>query len=363
MNPFKFGSIVKDPYFTNREKEVKEIHDVLNSANHLIIIAPRRYGKSSLVLKATENLNRPIISLDLQLITSTQDLAAQLLRRLYRIYPSERIRQFLKNFRIIPSISLNPLNNSVDVSFSPGSTSLTILEDVLNTMEKLSRKNKKLIMVFDEFQEVFRIEKNLIQQLRSVMQYHNNISYVFLGSQESLVREIFEKKRSPFYHFGMIMHLEKISENDFSEYLARGFKPLTRKYEQIGSDILKVSRCHPYYTQQLAFKVWQIIKTDGYTNMTLEYALSEILDTHDMDYERIWVKFNNVDKKILIGLSVSEQFELSSEQLRRFDLGATSTAYSSLTRLIKSGYVIRTKIAYELDDPFLSLWIKKRREA
>lgn len=363
MNPFKFGSIVKIPYFTNREKEVKEIHEVLNSANHLIIIAPRRYGKSSLVLKATENLNRPIISLDLQLITSAQDLAAQLLRRLYRVYPAERIRQFIKNFRIIPSISLNPLNNSVDVSFSPGSASLTILEDVLNSMEKLSKKNKKLIMVFDEFQEVFRIEKSLIQQLRSIMQYHNNISYVFLGSQESLVREIFEKKRSPFYHFGQIMHLDKISENNFIDYLSEGFKPLTRKYEQVGYEILKISRCHPYYTQQLAFKVWQIIKNEGYTVRTLDQAISDIINTHDMDYERIWAKFNNVDKKVLIGISIAEKFELSSEQLRRFDLGATSTAFSSLKRLIKSGYVVRTKHAYELDDPFLGLWVNKRREA
>lgn len=363
MNPFKFGSIVRDPYFTNREKEVKEIHEVLNSANHLIIIAPRRYGKSSLVLKATENLNRPIISLDLQLITSSQDLAAQLLKRLYRVYPAERIRQFIKNFRIIPSITLNPLNNSVDVSFSPGSASLTILEDVLNSMEKLSRKNKKLIMVFDEFQEVFRIEKNLVQQLRSIIQYHNNISYVFLGSQESLVREIFEKKRSPFYHFGLIMHLDKISENDFLDYLAKGFKPLTLEYEQVCNDILRVSRCHPYYTQQLAFKVWQRIKNEGYTKMTLDHAISDIIDTHDMDYERIWAKFKNVDKKVLIALSISEKFELSSDHLRRFDLGATSTAYSSLKRLMKSGYAVRAKDAYEIDDPFLGRWIIRRREA
>lgn len=83
-NPFKFGTVVDDPYFTNRKSELTEIRSLLDSRNHLILSSPRRYGKTSLVLKAVSNLNRPVLYCDLQLITSELDLAEQLLRKIYR---------------------------------------------------------------------------------------------------------------------------------------------------------------------------------------------------------------------------------------------------------------------------------------
>lgn len=65
-NPFKFGSIVDDPYFTDRREEITRIKSILNSPNHLTIISPRRFGKSSLIMKVADQLNRPSIVLDLQ---------------------------------------------------------------------------------------------------------------------------------------------------------------------------------------------------------------------------------------------------------------------------------------------------------
>lgn len=116
-NPFKFGSIVSEPFFTNRVKEIEQVVSVLNSENHLVLISPRRYGKSSLVFKVVSELKRPLIALDLQIVTSTSDLAALLLRRIYREFPMERVRQYVKNFRMIPTISINPVSNEVDISF------------------------------------------------------------------------------------------------------------------------------------------------------------------------------------------------------------------------------------------------------
>lgn len=182
-NPFKFGSIVDDPYFTNRREEITRVKSVLNSPNHLTIISPRRFGKSSLIMKVAAQLDRPSILLDLQLVTSPSDMAAQILKRIYRIYPFEKIRQFVKNFRIIPSISINPVNNQVEVAFRPEDAHLPMLEDILDLLEKLSIERKKLMVIFDEFQEIKRIHPDLMHQLRSMLQHHKNINYVFLGSQ------------------------------------------------------------------------------------------------------------------------------------------------------------------------------------
>ena len=360
-NPFKFGSIVEGPYFTNRTNEISRVKSIINSSNHLIIISPRRFGKSSLVFKVIAQLNRPAITLDLQLITSVEDFANQLLKRVYRVYPFEKIRQFVQHFRIIPTISINPVNNEVDIAFQPSSSPMPVLEDVLNLIEKLSNDKKRAIVVFDEFQEVQQIDPNLTRQLRSIMQHHQYINYVFLGSQESLIRNIFEKKKSPFYHFGMLMLLGKIPRNDFEAYLAGGFSDLTGKNETITRAILDFSDCHPYYTQQLAFVVWEILSQNDPVTDPIEQAIDELVRIHDMDYERIWNAFNKTDKKLLIGLTISNQTPLSEAFYRKFDLGAPSTVYSSLKRLMQNGTIMKTDNKSGIDDPFFKRWIKQRR--
>ena len=360
-NPFKFGSIVEGPYFTNRTNEIAKVKSIISSSNHLIVISPRRFGKSSLIFKVTSQLNRPVIALDLQLITSIEDFAAQLLKRVYRVYPFEKIRQFVKHFRIIPTISVNPVSNEVDITFQPASSPMPMLEDVLNLVEKLSNEKKRTIVVFDEFQEAQQIDPNLTRQLRSVIQYHQHVNYIFLGSQESLIRNIFEKKKSPFYHFGMLMQLGKIPRNDFLAYLAGGFIDISGNIKSISSGILDFSDCHPYYTQQMAFVVWEILSQNDKVDDPIAQSIDELVRIHDMDYERIWNAFNKTDKKLLIGLTVSNQTPLSEAFYRKFDLGAPSTVYSSLKRLMQSGFIMKTENKYAIDDPFFQQWIKKRR--
>ena len=78
-NPFKFGSVVSDDYFTDREVEYKRLSQIIASDNHVIMISPRRFGKTSLVNKVVANTDRPVLWLDLQLFTNTGDFASQLL--------------------------------------------------------------------------------------------------------------------------------------------------------------------------------------------------------------------------------------------------------------------------------------------
>ena len=208
MNPFKFGVLVDDVFFTDRVNELKEVQMSLNSANHLILISPRRFGKSSLVAKAVKESGRPCISLNMQNLLSVEDFASKLLRELFRLYPMERIKHLMTHFRIIPTVSTNPLTNSVDVSFQPVTNSFVLLEDAMALMEKCSTEERKLIVVFDEFQEILNIRKGLDKQLRSIMQEQQHLNYILLGSQESMMTEIFERKKSPFYHFGKLMHLD-----------------------------------------------------------------------------------------------------------------------------------------------------------
>ncbi|GAB6012680.1 AAA family ATPase [Viscerimonas tarda] len=352
-NPFKFGSIVDNKHFTDRINEQQEVRQALNSSNHLILISPRRFGKTSLIEKVTAEMERPVISLDLQLVTGITDFAAQLLKRALNINTLEKVKRLIAAFRIVPTIELNPLTNNLEISFHPSvKESFTTLEDVFNLIEKTGEKGKRPIVVLDEFQEIVSLNKNLPKQLRSVIQHHKNVNYVFLGSLESMMKAIFETKKSPFYHFGYLMQLQKIPYNDFHEYLTKRLATVTSQSESLSSEILQFTDCHPYYTQQLAYYCWAFLEKNEYESELFNKVIINILNVHDTDYERLWNTISKTDKKVLIALAVNENFD-------RLQL-PTSTIYSGIKRLIANGYLIKDN-AFKFDDPFFKYWIGNRR--
>jgi len=363
VNPFKFGTVVEEPYFTNRISEIRYAKAVMNSANNLVLISPRRYGKTSLVLKVLKDLNRPYLVLDLQVIVSADDFAGQLLKKLFRIYPFEKIKHYLKGFRIIPTVNINPVTNEIDVSFAQGSITNSSLDDVLGLIGNVTTAKNKPVIVFDEFQEITRIGKNLDKRLRSLMQFHKNVNYVFLGSQETLIRDIFEKKKSPFYHFGQLMNLERIPSDEFEKYLLSGFKGVTKNNILISREILAVTKCHPYYTQMLAFTVWELLKEERNNINVVSDAVGNTIKTHDVDYERLWRTLNRTEMKILIGLVKNKNLPMSDLFIKESGVGASSTVFSSLKSLVKKGFLIKKSDNYIFDDAFFDLWIMKRREA
>lgn len=350
LNPFKFGTIVEGKYFTDRVNVITEIKGIVDSANHLVLISPRRFGKSSLIAKTLKELSRPYVCVNFQSVTSTAELSGKILREIFKIRPFERLKRELLSFRIIPTITFNALNDSVEVSFSPKSDSSVVLEDVFLFADKIFDKKERLIMVFDEFQDVLEIEAGLDKKLRSIMQTLNNVCFVFLGSQESMMREIFEKKKSPFYHFGEVINLPKLPYDDFLKYLTNGFEGMTSFAREYSEKTLSFTRCHPYYGQQLAFHLWERIKSYGDSKSLFDDVVSGIVNQHELDYNRLWDTLPKTDKMVLLML-VSRSNPLKSDCI------AGSTAFSSLKRLCKKGFLNKLPSGYEMEDPFFALWL------
>lgn len=348
-NPFKFGTIVDGEYFTDRREELAYIKQFIASSNHLVLISPRRFGKSSLVMRAIRQSNRAYIHLNLQNITSTADLAAKLLREILKIHPLEKIRHLLTHFRVIPTLTTNAITGAIDVAFVPTISSNDTLEDVMNLMEDVSTDTERLVVVLDEFQEVVSIDRLLPKQLRAIMQLQQHINYILLGSQESMMTEIFEKKKSPFYHFGELFRLKKIPHDDFAQYLStRLLSCHIDDVDGVAQRILDYTDCHPYYTQQLAATIWQLEMLQPQTKDIEQVAIHQIIDTHSLDYERLWFTFNRTNRWILQHLAKNMSLQTSDYP--------TSTIYSALKKLLKDGVVIFTT-HYEIEDPFFRDWI------
>ena len=348
-NPFKFGTIVEEEFFTDRVMEVAYIEQFVKSANHLILISPRRFGKSSVVAKAMKQSGRKHITVNLQQVTSVSDLSAKLLKEFFKLHPLERVRHLITHFRVIPTISTNPLTGSMDVSFQPGVDGTMLIEDVLTLIENAHSEQDRIIVVLDEFQETIDLAPKFDKQLRSVMQNQKHINYILLGSQESMMTDIFENKKSPFYHFGEMMRLGKLPREDFHQYLSQRFAACyPESHAEIADTILNYTDCHPYYSQQLAANVWQIGMLQPETTDPVKTAIGHIVTTHGLDYERLWMNFKRTNKWILQRLASNKPLQSGEHR--------TSTIYSALKRLQKDGYVIYSD-RYEMEDPFFKEWI------
>ncbi len=160
--------------------------------------------------------------------------------------------------------------------------------------------------------------------------------------------DIFERVKSPFYHFGMLMRLSKIPHDDFKEYLAERLAVVTQDADGVAEEILVVTACHPYYTQELAFVVWNNLK-NGREEDVIALSLADIIATHDLDYERLWLNFNKTDRYVMTLVAK----DMNPTQDRRLP---TSTTTSALLRLTRKGYIIRSD-QYDIEDPFFKKWI------
>ncbi len=351
-NPFKYGSVVSDEFFTDRREELEKVKQHLCGPNHLVMISPRRYGKSSLIAKALLQLQRPSININLQMAVSEVKLAQMIHKELLRLHPMKMMADRLRKLRVVPTVSYNPTTGCFEVAFAPGVDGQVALEDAIDLLETQSDPKNRTIVVLDEFQEVLGLGGGIDKRLRAQMQLQKNVNYVFLGSQESMMTTIFERVKSPFYHFGLLMHLKKIPATDFEEFLTERLRPVAgRLTTECVQGILSVTACHPYYTQQLASLVWEQLVWGKETERVVEKAVDDFVNDRDLDFNRLWDTFNLTQRRLLQGLAKNPADPMTDV--------SSSTKYDALAKLARLGYVIRETV-YEIEDPFFRLWIARK---
>src|SRR3954454_11180448 len=204
VNPFSFGDLALDESFTDREEELRELTaDILNGQN-VVIFAPRRYGKSSLVWRAAQRLSARrvlVAQVDVMTASTKEQLAAKLAQAIYDDIATplfrarERAVQIFRSLRITPVITVDASDGSLGFSFSGGYSR----EDVDSTLERLlqlpaelaAERRRRVCVVFDEFQEVLELDPGLPSLMRAVFQAQPEIAHVYLGSKRSVMERLF----------------------------------------------------------------------------------------------------------------------------------------------------------------------------
>ena len=207
-NPFRFGEIVEKQDFCTRKQEIAVLSEYIRNRHSVWLFSPRRYGKSSLVFRSFGEIQevQPIY-FDLYNRQTIDDLARKYAQTLAReLFDwkedvktlSEKFGNYFSN--LLPKVSFDAFGSP---SFSLGSQNIeqqSNLETILNIPEMVAKKSgRQICIAFDEFQEIHRIEPFLVNWMRSVFQRQKNVSYILLGSKQSLMESIFADVRSPFY--------------------------------------------------------------------------------------------------------------------------------------------------------------------
>ncbi len=368
MNPFIFGRVVSGDNFYDRKEETERIFSTLIGGNNLVLYAPRRYGKTSLVFKVMEQLEKsgfvPIyidIMMTYSLDSFIQSYYSAIMQKQGNLSKVAReINSIAKSFR--PNITFDDSGKpQINLELKATSSNSMKLEEILDIPEALANNKKRYIIVMDEFQEVTKFKDiDFEKVLRSKIQHHKNVNYLFLGSKTHLLQEMFSNKSRAFYNSALTMQIEKLPYKDSIDFLIQKFKGNDIELSEKNALYLIDSADNiPYYIQLISSEVWQMLITNK-SEITTEHIDSAVKRIIDLKSDYYFSLFDNMSlsQKILINTLIKENKNIySAEFIKKHNLPASSTIQRSISSLIENGIIERIRDEYIFVDPFFRKYL------
>lgn len=375
QNPFHFGSVVTGEDFADRRTELAELGRELADGQHLFLLSPRRYGKTSLVLTLLDRLRAKgmlVAYMDVFRATTPAqllELTAQTVLRAAESRPERLLRLAAELVgRLRPQVGTDATGKptlSLDVGASPRSA-LALQEEVLGLPERLAEKRGvRSILAFDEFQEIQRLPgAGLEKAMRSHFQGHRRVSYLFAGSKESALRDIASRERSPFYKFGRIVSLGPIPPEEFAPFLAVRFRRGgLRVSHELLEVILAAADDIPYNVQRLCHQLWAMRAGGGERILEAHIgaALAAIVGQDAPHFSAAWDRLSLHQRQVLQAIARSGGRNVFAKDfLAAHRLGASSSVQRSLAQLLKEQVIQKANGEYRFGDPFFREWISAR---
>ena len=370
ISPFRFGQVVDSAEFTNRHQEFALFEANLLSGNNLIIMSPRRYVKSSLVrqfvLKNTDTRDVIHCMVDLFSVQNEEEFYEILSRELIKA-SSGKFEEWLSNARtffsqLIPRISIgsDPLND-FSVSFDVKEIKKHKTE-VLNLPERIAiKKNKRIIVYLDEFQNIGSFDKSIEFQklLRSVWQNHKNVSYCMYGSKRHMMREIFEKTDRPFYRFGSQFVLGRIDTPHWQVFIREKFNESNKTIRpDLVAEIITKMGNHPHYVQQMAHFVWSF-SGKNVSNDVIDYALEFMLNSNSAFFVKIIEELSKTQINLLKAISNGEIQLTSARAMRDYNIGTPRNIVKNRQILEGKDIIDNLNDKIVFIDPLFEIWFRK----
>ena len=369
-NPFQFGVVIDDSAFCNRKSEIAFLKNQIKNGYSTWLFSPRRFGKTSLVEKVfRETESTTCIFFDLYNIKSVDDFS----RKYSNILAKELFNWKDGVKKLTKSLSDSFTNLSPGISFDEfGNPSFSLnvskveqqadIETILEIPNRIStQRGQRICIAFDEFQEIERIDPFLLNWMRSSFQRHSDISYIFLGSKQSMMENIFASSSSPFYEFAVKMNLSVISQDELSQFIKEKFTSyqLPIKDHTIHS-ILEKSDCQPHFTQFFASVVFDLVSS-GYDQDTEDFTdvwLNKVMIAQIDIFQDIFDQLTNSQRSALQAISKLKEEGIYSDEARvKYKLPVSSSLNEALKALQKKSLIYKTGNEYRFSNPVLREWV------
>lgn len=359
-NPFRFSGVVEEPAFCDRIKEQKEIRQYIESSQNVLVYSHRRYGKSSLILKIFKELkNVTPVYIDLYGTTHVGEFIISFLKGVSSL--ESQMNRLMKMLREgIRSIglhfSMDPVTGMPMASpvFNRAVQDKTI-DELFAMIESLSKK-KKLVVAFDEFQEVAAYGGDTFEKkLRKSIQKHDRISYIFAGSQRHLITEMFNDRKRAFYMLATSFPLGKIETADYTEWVKGLYQKAKRRIENsFIEDVVALCENHPMYVQEFFFNLW---REKELSFEHLERVERDMLEKRIPEYSYVWDSLTLNQKRALklIARTAGKNI-FSAENLDKVGFRAASQVTAALASIEKMGILDKNQ-KWKVHDPFFRRWL------
>jgi hypothetical protein len=266
---FPLGKAYGDA-FCNREQETQRLLGNLQQGKHTLIIAPRRYGKSSLAERAIEQSLLPSVKINFHLCTSEAEVSQLVLDSVIKLIGKsigniEKLMSSVKKYisNLEPLLSFG--GDQVKLKLTPKNQlnyAVIISEALLLLENLLFEKNKKAVIFLDEFQEIDKISKKrgLEGAFRTAAQEMRCLSLIFSGSVRSLLLSMFEDENRPLYKLCRKIKLDRIAAVDYEKHIQKiAMNTWSKQLEESAfSKMMELSNRHPYYVNYLCDALWEV---------------------------------------------------------------------------------------------------------
>lgn len=368
-NPFLIAGYHSPEFFCDRETETATILDALHNGRNVTLIAPRRMGKTGLIRHAFYNLKeqeQDIVTLYMD-IYSTQSLgdfvrlfANTVLGKLDTMPQKalSRIGQFIRSCR--PVFTFDEWTGvpkvTVDVTSTEEERTLKEIFDYLGSSEK------RCYIAIDKFQQIAEYpEKGIEALLRSYIQFLPNVNFIFSGSKQHVMQEMFTSSKRPFYQSTQLLTIGTINQDEYANFAIKHFAKHNQQLpHEVFEAIYKKFDGHTWYIQNILNRLY------GYNrdvDMTLvAYAMEQIVSELSYSYADLLKAYSAGHVRLLKAIAnegcVKEV--LSGDFISKHKLRAASSVSASLKKMLDNELIYQTTDGYIIYDRFMGEWLRNQ---
>lgn len=368
-NPFITYGYESAAYFCDREEETRQLISLLTNGNHTALISPRRIGKTGLLHHcfAQPEIEDSYFTflIDIYATKNLQDMVYQMGQSIVKRLKSKG-RSFIDTFLLYVTslrtgISFDGQGNaSWNVNIGDIKSPAFTLDEIFNYLQSA---DKRCIVAIDEFQSIVNYpEKNTEALLRTYIQQCRNAIFVFSGSQQSLMNEMFSSPARPFYQSVSMLFLHPVNVQKYDDF-AKGL--FSRYQKTLGDGVLS------YIYKRYDGVTWYIQKMLNQlfaeTAIGSEASLDDImrseqriLSQNEESYKDTLFQLTIKQRNLFIAIAQEEKATkiTGSQFMKRHHLTSASSVQKAAEVLTAKQLLTCHHGIYEIYDKFMAKWIQ-----